>query len=753
MVSLMVALGGLLSAAAFGQELTLERVTSFPRLTGTIPLSPAWSPDSSRIAFLWNDEGYPFRDVWVVSAVGGELTRITNLKRVAQEEGPGLPADPLAPLTRAFRERAQSGVTDFAWTPDGNGLIFGYDGQLFRVDATGGEPLQMTRPRASRGTFAFSPDGRFLSWLQDGDLWLWNQKTNEPVQATKIGVAGIGDIDGARFTRLDREFSSYEWSPDSRYVALHLDDRRNVRKEPIPNYIGERTEMRYLRRDYPGDHNHIRAIEIYSVASGRSRRVELPEETAALITDYSWSPAPARLLIDQVSEDAVHRWLWVVTPEDVSFKSAWHTKRWTRNSQRLVSSVWRSDGRAILFTSDLDGRHRLHSVSLEDGSSETLTEGDWSVVATRFGGAPLAVSSELKDIFFVSTKKNPYERQIYRMSEKGGSVKQVTSLVGTHYPIMSPDGTKLALLHSSDTSPTDLYVLESKGGTERRLTHSPIEEFDRYPWVKPKYVTFRSRVDGSIVHGRLVEPPNLDPTKKYPAILGPVYSNLVRNKWSGIRDTFEQYLAQRGYLVLQVDIRGSSGHGRKFREALFLDYGGIDIEDLHSGAEHLKSLPYVDPDRVGIWGWSYGGLLTTMSLFKKPGVYAAGISGAPATNVWHAMTGQTDNARQPYTHPEVYRKVSAVSFGEDLQDHLMFIHGLQDAVVLFKDSVTLAEKLMMLGKNFDFVILPSATHSYTQRDYVTRFVLTKVAEHFDRYLGRGPRPAVPSSDEVTGGQN
>ncbi len=743
------------SDSGLGQELTIERITSYPRLTGTAPSHPTWSPDSSRIAFLWNDEGHLFRDVWVVSVSEGEPVRVTDLA-----EGPRTSdrlaaprEDPLAALERAYEERSEKGVSDVTWSPDGRSLILSYDDHVFRVDADGANLRRLTSAEAGRSELAFSPDGRFLSWLQDGDLWLWNQKTNEAVQATKIGVAEIDDVEGARFTRLDREYSSYEWSEDSRFVALHLDDRRNIRMEPIPNYIGERTEMRYLRRDYPGDHDHIRAMDIYSVAGGRVRRVELPEKTAALITGYSWSSAPSRLLIDQVSEDAVHRWLWVVTPEDASFKKAWHTERWKRNSQRLTSSIWRSDGKAVLFTSDLDGRHRLHSVSVEDGSPETLTKGDWSVIAARFGGAPLGVSDELREVFFVSTKKNPYERQIYRMSEKGGTVSQVTSLPGTHYPILSPDGTKLALLHSSDTRPTDLYVMDAKGGEERRLTHSPTEEFDRYTWAKPSYVTFKSRIDDAVIHGRLVEPPDLDRTKKYAAILGPVYSNNVRNQWHRISHTFEQYLAQRGYLVLQVDLRGSSGYGRKFRQDLFLDYGGIDIEDLHSGAAYLKSLPYVDPDRVGIWGWSYGGLMTSMSLFKKPGVYAAGVAGAPATNVWHAMTGQTDNARQPYTHPEVYRKVSAVSFGEDLEDHLMFIHGLQDAVVLFKDSVTLAEKLMMLGKNFDFVILPSATHSYSQRDYETRFVLTKVTEHFDRYLGRGPRTAAPSSDEVTGGQN
>ena len=275
------------SDPALGQELTIQRITSFPRLTGTAPSHPAWSPDSSRIAFLWNDSGYPFRDVWVVSAGGGEPVRVTDFAADLGLSGGSdlLEApreDPLAALRRDYEERSLRGVSDVTWSPDGRNLILSYDDHLFKVDADGANLRRLTNAEADRGALDFSPDGRFLSWLQDGDLWLWNQKTNEAVQATKIGVAEIGAVDGARFTRLDREYSSYEWSEDSRYVALHLDDRRNIRQEPIPNYIGERTEMRYLRRDYPGDHDHIRAIEIYSVGGGADTPRRAPGKNGRL---------------------------------------------------------------------------------------------------------------------------------------------------------------------------------------------------------------------------------------------------------------------------------------------------------------------------------------------------------------------------------------------------------------------------------------------------------------------------------------
>ena len=166
--------------------------------------------------------------------------------------------------------------------------------------------------------------------------------------------------------------------------------------------------------------------------------------------------------------------------------------------------------------------------------------------------------------------------------------------------------------------------------------------------------------------------------------------------------------------------------------------GEIDIEDLHSGVKYLKSLPFVDPDRIGIWGSSYGGLLTTHSLFKKPGVYKAGVAGAPATNVWHATTTEKRLFSMPDTHPEAYRKGSAFCYGENLQDHLMIIQGMQDSTVLFRDSVALAEKLMMLGKDFDLVIAPSATHGWSDKDYAALYLLMKLVGHFDRYLGRGP---------------
>jgi dipeptidyl-peptidase-4 len=272
-----------------------------------------------------------------------------------------------------------------------------------------------------------------------------------------------------------------------------------------------------------------------------------------------------------------------------------------------------------------------------------------------------------------------------------------------------------------------------------RLTDSPLPEFDQYRWVAPEYVTFESHVDGTTLHGRLTLPPDFDPGRRYPAILGSVYTDVVRNQWGGrtAHPTWglDQLLAQEGYILLTVDVRGSWGRGREHRRGIRLDYGGMDIEDLESGVRFLETLGTVDMDRVGIWGSSYGGLMTTMSLFKKPGLYAAGIAGAPATNVWHALSGQMAVMLAPEDSPAEYADSSPFMHADGLEDPLMIIHGMQDRVVLFKDTMALVQRLILLGKDVDLVTLPASGHGWDLEGLAqTRFTFQKMLDFFELHL-------------------
>ena len=258
---------------------------------------------------------------------------------------------------------------------------------------------------------------------------------------------------------------------------------------------------------------------------------------------------------------------------------------------------------------DLDDRYRLYTVTPGSRTTKTLTTGAWDV-----SGGPI-LNAPTRSLFYVSSEASPYERHVYRMSDEGGPATRLTTRPGTYTPFVSPDGTAVALLCSDDVTPPDLYVIDAKGGSaERRITKSPPPEFAAVNWVRPRYTTFKSRTPGITLHARIIEPANLDRSRRYPIVFGPIYSNTVRNRWNGLYGMLQQLLVSRGYIVAQVDVRGSTGYGRDFREGFLKDWGGKDLDDLEDVVKAMKAEPYVDGQRAGVWGSSYGGLMTVFAL-------------------------------------------------------------------------------------------------------------------------------------------
>ena len=731
----------MLDAPAFAQAAPpIERVAALPSLTGTTPSSPVWAPDGSRLAFLWNDQALPFRDVWVVAADGSAPTRLTTLDPTAATLAPLGDDLSLAALTSRAASRARGGVSELLWSPDGESVVFVYRGRIHIVPAGGGAPATLA-PSTGASRVAYSPDGRFLSFLQDGDLWLYRFEGAHLMRATHVGVPTIARVPVGSYPRPDVEMRDYAWSADSRYLALDYVDRRNVRRVTIPSYLHDEPILQEIRRPYPGDSDEIRRLGLYTVADGLVRFLDLDEPTNRNTLDFAWSPVAAELLIHQDSDEGEHRWLFVADAASLSVRQVWHDHR-PRRIYPFFTALWSSDGKAIHYVGDTDRHYRLYSIPAAGGRPVVLTTGDFDVAGSR-STARVSVSPKTREIFYVSAEHSPYERHVYRMPEGGGRAVKVTSMPGVHDPVVSPDGRRVALVSSNDATPAELYLVDAMGGAaERRITTSPPAEFATYRWARPRYVTFKSRIDDFTLHARIIEPPNLDPTRKYPVVIGSVYSNTVRNEWRGASATLQQHLVLAGeYINVQVDLRGSVGYGVDFREVFQGDWGGGDLDDLHSTVDYLKTLPYVDPDRIGIWGSSYGGMMVLFALFERPGMFAAGVSGAPAIAVSHFTAFDQHLSRRPHTHPDTFLKSTLLNYGEKLRDPLLFIHGLHDDIVPFKTTVQMMEKLMLLGKDFDVAVAPNSAHGWTQREHYAVFLQRKLVQHFDRHLGRGARPA------------
>jgi len=273
-------------------------------------------------------------------------------------------------------------------------------------------------------------------------------------------------------------------------------------------------------------------------------------------------------------------------------------------------------------------------------------------------------------------------------------------------------------------------------GKVSRITNSALSEFSEYELSRPEFFTFASDVDGETVHALVWKPEDFDPGKRYPLIVhihGAGYAQAVRNSWSRT-NLFHQVLAQEGFVVVTVDYRGSSGYGRKFRTDVYRHLGNLDLEDAVSVVEYLESLGYVDTSRVGIWGWSYGGFLTNMAMFKRPDVFKVGCSVA-AVNDWenYNLWYTTERFNSPQEDSVAYQRSSPIHFAGGLKGKLLLIHGTADSNVHFQDTVQLIFKLVKNNKNFDVMMYPREEHVF-KRDESYVHVFTKILEYFEEHL-------------------
>jgi dipeptidyl-peptidase-4 len=711
--------------APAGKRFTLESLYSLPRVIGTAPKAPAWSADSRKVAFLWNEEGTNFLDVYMTSVGDPKPVRVTAMPRRIPAAGPGSSPEATA---EAEAIETDTGVSTVKWHPDGARVIFTFRGALYLV-APGREPEKATDAMALEPGAAFSPDGKLQAFLRGGALQV--RPLGDPAAPARELLKPAAGI----------RLRVNSWSPDGRRILVTEIDARKMPRRKIPDYLLAETDVREVPRAFPGEETSTQRIGVVDVASAAVRWLEPGDRPADMITTLAWSPDGRSVLVDVCDKYVKDRSVLTADAGTGAVRE-WVRERNPANVTPGWAARWAPDGKGIYFLSDRDEDYHIYFLAAPGAEPMRITRGAWAV--TSFDALPAA-----KAIFFVGNEGRPEERHLFRVGLKGGAPVRLSRRPGTHAPVLSPDGRFAADIFSSDETPFDLFLTRigpAAGtiGDELQVTRSPGPEFGEYAWAKPRYVSFPSRTDGTTLYGRLTLPPGLDEGKTYPAILGSVYSDTVRNQWGGrtAHPTWglDQYLLQQGYVLLNVDVRGSEGHGSKYRQGLFQGYGVVDIEDIHSGAEYLKALGFVDPGRIGIWGSSYGGLMTTMSLFKKPGVYRAGVAGAPATNVFHSQPGQMWIMMDPRGHRGRYEASSPLYHAAGLQDPLMIIHGMRDPVVLYKDTVVLVDRLIGLGKDVDLVTLPDSEHSWdTGPSRQTIFAFKKLVEHFERHMGHGPR--------------
>lgn len=706
-----------------GDGLSLSRIYSDPRLDGVPSREIAWSPAGPKVAYLWSDKGRQARDLWVYDAPAGAALKLTDVQAlgVPPEATKEQARDEVTAERRETMRLVDEGVDAFRWAPDGNSILFSFQSDLFIVGVKGGAPRRLTRTAAAEFDPQISPDGSRIAFVRDGNLWVISLAGGEIVQATVDGSDTLlnGLSDYISLEELNR-FSAYTWSADSRYLVYVQADTTLVPELEIPNFLSPRVTHVKQRRPPAGEANSRTRIGVVAAGGGATRWIPLREGLEEFYVP-KLERVGERIAVMQEERSLHKAWLYLIDPAEAKAKVVLEEKddAWINLDRAYLG--FDDETRTLLYGSERSGWGHLYAVDAASGALTSVTSGTWEVTALDRVAAGR--------VHFTATASGPAERHLYRTTltgrgSDGRRPERITTKPGWHEAKISSDGAWVADIFQDVDTPPDLYVGKAGSKEPARVTTSPAKEFASLGLPAPEFMEITSRADGVKVPATLIRPTSSSPRGalsrggKHPAIVrvhGAGYAQSIRRAWGGTSYLFHSILARQGYYVLDVDYRGSSGYGRKWRTDVYLHLGGLDLQDSLSGADYLRTLPDVDPNRIAIWGWSYGGFLTNMAMLAAPDVFNAGVAVAPV-NDWTSYDTHYTEERlgRPQDQPEAYKMSSPMTYAEGLKRPLLMIHGLRDDNVHAQDTIRLVDALVKAGKDFDLMLYPEGKHGITR---------------------------------------
>jgi dipeptidyl aminopeptidase/acylaminoacyl peptidase len=741
------------------RNLDIDLIMLGPDFAGTAPAEVSWAGDNSKLWFRWKRPGERESGVFEVARTGGIPRRLTK------DEEAGAP-----PYTAArdrsgrwavysfegdihlldthsgrFRKITQTAEveTEPAFTQDEKKIVFRRGDNLFLIPREGDPLLQQLTDFRSGKDPALEKEkketeglGKFLKNQQEELFAVLQAKAKKQLEDEDRKKARRPQP----FYIEDKKVERLSLSADQRYVAVEFtEESKEQRIAQVPDYVtlsGFTDELK--ARTKVGDLQKRYSLSVLSVESNRLLPVKLDDQVtgspgsepeqgkeskskASFPDAFSpvWAKTGHQLLTTLRSTNNKDQWLLSFDAETGAKRvmSHEHDDAWVLNddtapSLSLLEYGFFDEGRKIWFVSEQSGFRHLYAVPLEGGPAQALTAGRYEVWNAK-------LSRDERTFYFHSNQDGPEVMQFYSLPASGGQPQKLTSEVGNHQVTPSPDESFLADIYSFSNKPWELYVQPRRELRERlALTDSSTPAFKSYAWTEPKLIKIPAR-DGVALPARLYVPPK--PNAAKPAVIfvhGAGYLQNVHRWWSyySREYMFHHFLMEQGYTVLDVDYRGSAGYGRDWRTAIYRHMGGKDLDDQIDAAEYLVKQHGVRPERIGIYGGSYGGFITLMALFTAPKSFGAGAALRPVTDWAHYNHPYTSNIlNQPQEDDEAFRRSSPIYFAEGLEDPLLICHGLVDVNVHVQDTVRLVQRLIELRKpNFEVMVYPVEDHAFKE---------------------------------------
>jgi dipeptidyl-peptidase-4 len=743
------------SGAVRAEKLTLERMFAAPDLSGASLRSPQLSPDGRLVAYLRGKDSDKDRlDLWAYDIAKHEHRLLVDSASLVPQERA------LSAEEEQRRERARismlSGIVDYEFSPDSRYLLVPLGGDLYVYDLHAGPTWavrRLTDTAAYETDAHFSPHGHYVSFIRDQNLHVYELATGREREITHDGGGPVsyGTAEFIAQEEMDRS-TGYWWSPDEKSIAYTRVDESPVNE--VQRFEIYADTVQVVRQRYPaaGARNAHVQLLVASLSGQAPVTADLGSDPDFYLARVNWFPDGQQLAVQRQSRDQKTLTLLAVQSATGTSRPLLteHSDTWVELHDELTflthspRFIWASSesGYRHLYLHDLDGRR-----------VRALTSGPWEVLGDA-GRAIRAVDEKHGLVYFMATLASPLERHLYSvpLGDPGAPPRRVTSGTGWHAITMSRDGQVLLDTFSTPDTPPSLTLRSADGQMLAELVANTLGPDHPYFPYLPEHVptefgSLRAS-DGQTLYYQLLRPRELVPGRRYPVIVdvygGPGVQR-VRRAWGGYPrgndGFFRQYLVQHGYVVFTLDNRGTPGRGAAFRTPIYHRLGSVEVEDQKVGVSFLRSLPYVDPERIGVFGWSYGGYMALQCVLQAPESFTAAVSGAPVTDWRLYDTHYTERFMgTPAENPQGYEDSSVLTRAATLRRPLLVLHGMADDNVLFTHSTALFKVLQDHGRPFEMMTYPGLKHGLLRHPEAGLHAYATITRFFDRAFNTSARP-------------
>ena len=688
----------LIPLCVFAQKkpITLESLSSAGgRMFAAMGGSPIWAPGGK--TFIYQQSG----KVWQYDMAAKSARELFDMAPLTKA------AVPVPPRERFDWENRRVREEPLQWSASGKELLVYTGGDIFLWHFDGARYDQLTATPVAERDPKLSPDGTRVLFRRNHDLYVIDVATKKETRLTKDGTETLlnGEPDWVYPEELDLGTAAW-WSPDGKSVAFLQFDTSREPLYPHAALTGLKALAEPQRYPQAGDPNADVRLGIIPSAGGPVRWMDLGDtRDHYLLARVHWSPDSASVFV--VRPTRIQNQLDLLSANVKTGEATLVLRESDKHWINLADDFrFIENGARFLWTSERDGFRQLYVYSRDGRTQKQLTRGAGEVRGIA------GVDEAHGVVYYTSGAKSPIESHLYSVKLSGGAEQLLTRDDGWHSVSMSPDCEYFLDTYSNLTQPSR-RVFRKADGSEyhvyREADRKLEEEFD----IRPTELLKVKAADGvTDMWARLIKPANFDPSKKYPVIVevyGGPGAQSIRNSWSGL--SWDQVMAHKGFVIWQVDNRGSHGYGHAFETPIYHELGKVEIEDQKAGVKQLVAMGFADPNRIGINGWSYGGFMTAAALLRAGDVFQAGIAGAPVTSYLNYDTIYTERYMGlPQDNPEGYASTSLAKDAAKLNGKLMLIHNIDDDNVLFQNMMQLTDALQRAGKQFEFMLYPQKSH-------------------------------------------